>query len=158
MRPPSEELDTFLQVAAAPFDQVAAVREPDPVRLTHFRLMKPSSSFRLAVTALAQYSGPSDRKASATARYASVAEVLKNPVDDVMVTFEGRLVREVGKEKYLFSDGTGEIRVEIDNDVFPKGAVDDKTRVRIHGEVEKDFMQSPEIDVKRIETLGAAAS
>lgn len=98
----------------------------------------------------AQYAGPSDTRPAQTARYASVAEVLKKPVDDVRVSFQGTLTRKVGHEKYLFSDGTGEIRVEIDDKLFPQSKVDDKTRVTIEGEVEKDLLQSPEIDVKRI--------
>lgn len=102
----------------------------------------------------AQYTGPSTTKPAATARYANVAEILKNPLDDVRITLQGHLVRKIGKEKYLFSDGTGEIRVEIDDERFPAAKIDDKTRVSLEGEVEKDFLQSPEIDVKKISTGG----
>jgi uncharacterized protein (TIGR00156 family) len=98
----------------------------------------------------AQYAGPSDTKPPQTVRYASVAEILKKPVDDVRITLQGTLTRKVGHEKYLFSDGTGEIRVEIDDKLFPGTKVDEKTRVTIDGEVEKDLLQSPEIDVKKI--------
>jgi uncharacterized protein (TIGR00156 family) len=98
----------------------------------------------------AQYTGPSATKPAATTRYANVAEILKNPAEDVRVSLQGQLVRKIGKEKYLFSDGSGEIRVEIDNERFPAMQVDDKTRVTIEGEVEKDFLQSPEIDVKKL--------
>jgi uncharacterized protein (TIGR00156 family) len=100
--------------------------------------------------AFAQYAGPSTAKSPKPTSYASVAEILKNPVDDIRVTLQGTLVSKVGHEKYLFSDGTGQIRVEIDDDKFPKTRVDEKTRVTIEGEVEKDLLQSPEIDVKRL--------
>ena len=103
-----------------------------------------------AGTSLAQYTGPSATKPAATTRYASVAEILKNPVEDIRVKLNGQLVRKIGKEKYLFSDGTGEIRVDIDDERFPKAKIDEKTRVTIEGEVEKDFMQSPEIDVATV--------
>jgi len=103
----------------------------------------------------AQYSGPSDLKPAQTVKYASVSEILKKPVDDVRVSLQGTLTRKVGHEKYLFSDGTGEIRVEIDDKIFPTTKVDEKTRVTIEGEVEKDLMQSPEIDVKRVVTKAA---
>jgi uncharacterized protein (TIGR00156 family) len=107
--------------------------------------------FGAAPLAYAQYAGPSSAKqAAARASFATVAEILKNPVDDVQVTLEGHLVRQVGKEKYLFTDGTGEIRVEIDTEDFPAARIDDKTKIKLQGEVEKDFMQSPEIDVKQI--------
>lgn len=95
-----------------------------------------------ASVALAQYTGP-----STTTQYRSIADVLKNPVDDAPVTLDGYLIKQVGKEKYIFSDGKSEIRVEIDAKEFPATPIDDKTRVRIRGEVEKDFLDSPEIDV-----------
>jgi len=101
---------------------------------------------------LAQYTGPSASKPAATVRYANVAEILKNPVEDVRVRLQGQLVRKIGNEKYLFSDGTGEIRVDIDDERFPASKIDEKTKVSIEGEVEKDFLQSPEIDVATLGT------
>ncbi|MFT4091067.1 MAG: NirD/YgiW/YdeI family stress tolerance protein [Asticcacaulis sp.] len=92
----------------------------------------------------AQYTGPSGHKGPK-----SVAEVLKNPVDDQYVQLKGQLLRQVGNEKYIFSDGTGEIRVEIDNKLLT-GPIDDKTTVIIRGEVEKEFLESPEIDVESV--------
>ena len=103
-----------------------------------------------AHVAYAQYAGPSSAKPVAAAKFATVAEILKNPVDDVQVSLEGHVLRQVGKEKYVFSDGTGEIRIEIDAEDFPASRIDDKTKVKLQGEVEKDFMQSPQIDVKQI--------
>jgi uncharacterized protein (TIGR00156 family) len=104
----------------------------------------------------AQYVGP-----SASPELRQVAAVLKDGRDDQRVRLQGRLVRHVGSDKYLFSDGSGEIRVEIDHDVFPRVPIGDATRVEIVGEVEKDFLESPEIDVERLEVLagpGSAAS
>ncbi len=93
-------------------------------------------------TSYAGYTGPSAHKT-----IGSVADILKNPIDDQPVVLRGYLTKQVGKEKYMFSDGTGEIRVEIDAKDFRGLTVDDKTRVEIIGEVEKDFFMSPEIDV-----------
>lgn len=94
--------------------------------------------------ALAQYVGPSNVKLT------TVAEVLKSGTDDQHVVLRGNLLKKVGSEKYEFSDGTGTIRVEIDKKIFPREPIDDKTKVEIQGEVEKDFMSSPEIDVDSI--------
>jgi len=96
----------------------------------------------------AQYTGPSTHHAPAT-----VAEILKNPVDDQDVVLRGHLLRKVGNEKYIFSDGTGEIRVEIEAEDFPPEQIDDKAQVEIRGEVEKDFLESPEIDVEVLRKL-----
>ncbi len=93
----------------------------------------------------AQYVGPSSQPV-----YRSVADVLKNPVDDAPVALDGYLVRHLRKDKYVFSDGETEIRVEIDRKIFPLKPVSEKTRIQIRGEVEKEFMQSPEIDVGHI--------
>ena len=94
--------------------------------------------------ALAQFVGPS------TVKLTSVAEVLKSGTDDQHVVLRGNLLKKVGSEKYEFSDGTGTIRVEIDKKIFPREPIDDKAKVEIHGEVEKDFLSSPEIDVDSI--------
>lgn len=107
-----------------------------------------ASAVALALPALAQYVGP-----STTPGYATVADILKNPVDEHAVVLEGHLVKKVGKKKYLFSDGSAEIRVEIDAKLFPAAPINEKTKVRIRGEVEKDFMQSPEIDVDLLTVL-----
>jgi uncharacterized protein (TIGR00156 family) len=95
--------------------------------------------------ALAQYVGPSTVKLPAT-----VAEVLKTPVDDQEVVLRGRIVEKLTKDKYRFVDSSGEIRVEIDLEDFRGQTVSDTTVVEIRGEVEKDFVKSPEIDVKRL--------
>jgi uncharacterized protein (TIGR00156 family) len=94
--------------------------------------------------ALAQFVGPS------TVKLTSVAEVLKNGTDDQHVALRGKLLKKVGAEKYEFSDGTGTIRVEIDKKIFPREPIDDKVQIEIQGEIEKDFMASPEIDVDSI--------
>lgn len=101
-----------------------------------------------ASVAQAQYVGP-----STTLNYKNVGEIIKNPVDDTVVVLSGHLLRKVGKEKYIFSDGSAEIRVEIDTKLFPATPVSDKTKVQITGEVEKEFMSSPEIDVKGLVIL-----
>ncbi len=93
---------------------------------------------------VAQYVGP-----GATYK-TSLAAILDNPVDDELVKLQGYLVKKVSSDKYIFTDGSAEIRVEIDTDVFPAQAFDENDVIEIMGEVEKDFLQSPEIDVDRI--------
>ena len=101
----------------------------------------------VAGTASAQYVGPSGMRPT------SVAEVLKNGKDDQQVMLQGVLLKKLGHEKYEFSDGTATVRVEIDDKIFPRETIDEKTRVEIVGEIEKDFMTSPEIDVDTIRRL-----
>jgi uncharacterized protein (TIGR00156 family) len=107
----------------------------------------------VAPFASAQYFGPG-AQGSAT----KVKAVLDHPVDDQYVVLRGTLTSQVGSEKYMFSDGSEQIRVEIDDDVFPRHRIGPETTVELYGEVEKDFMQSVEIDVDRMLTVDGQAA
>lgn len=102
----------------------------------------------------AQFVGPSS---SSRQQPRNVADILRNPIDDQQVVLRGRITQQVGKKKYIFADDTGEIRVEISPKKFPSRPIDDKTLVEIRGEVEKDFLQSPEIDVDSLIILEPAS-
>ncbi len=80
----------------------------------------------------------------------TVQAVLDDPHDDRDVSLRGRLAKQVGEEKYLFQDETGGIRVEVEEEVMPSSRVSPGTTVVIRGEVEDDFLQSPEIDVEEM--------
>jgi uncharacterized protein (TIGR00156 family) len=98
-----------------------------------------------ASLALAQYTGPSARPSVTTAAAAAKA------ADDTQVVLEGTQARRISSDTYEFRDATGSVTAEIDAEDFP-GKVDGNTRVRLHGEVDRD-LRSVEIDVKRIEIL-----
>ncbi len=72
---------------------------------------------------------------------------MKNPKDDQDVVLQGRLLRKTGDEKYVFSDGTGEIVVEIDDDDMPREPVSETTTIELRGEVDTSRKRPPEIDV-----------
>lgn len=95
-------------------------------------------------TASAQYIGPI-RIAPTT-----VNKVLKSPVDDQYVLLSGKITSQVSKDKYTFTDKTGSIVVEIDNEVFAGRQVGPDTQVEIWGKVDKDMFKEPKIDVKRL--------
>lgn len=102
--------------------------------------------------AFAQFQGASSPGGftgpGAANRTNTVADILKNPIDDQRVTLQGKVTRHIGGDKYMFTDGTGEIRVDIDDHQFPPQPINEKTTVVIMGEVDSDFMQHLEIDVK----------
>ncbi|MFW7343511.1 NirD/YgiW/YdeI family stress tolerance protein [Pollutimonas sp. H1-120] len=95
----------------------------------------------LALPAYAQYSGPS------TIKEGTVAGILANPVDDQAVQLQGHLLRRTANDKYIFSDGTGEIVAEIKDKRFPAQPVDEKTKVELVGEVDTGLTRPPEIEV-----------
>lgn len=86
----------------------------------------------------------------------SVAGVKRNAYDDQWVTLRGRLVNYLGEDRYEFSDDTGSIEVELDDDqnwsFVSKGEL-----IELTGEVDKDFFFTT-IDVKRIVSLEKPAA
>jgi uncharacterized protein (TIGR00156 family) len=107
-----------------------------------------------AGSAMAQYTGSSAPRGGfqgpggASDQPMSVANILRTPVDDLRVTLRGNIIRKIGGDKYVFSDGTGEIRVDIDHSEWPAEPVNEKTTVEIIGKVDVEFMSPTEIDVK----------
>lgn len=99
----------------------------------------------------AEYRGP--RTGDTT-----VAEILKRPKDDSVVLLRGVIAAKTGPKTYLFRDETGEIQVEIKDKLFATHSVDDKTKVEITGEVEKDFRKPVHIDVDSMRILAAPAN
>lgn len=81
----------------------------------------------------------------------SVKAVLQNPVDDMWVTLRGHIIKKISHDKYIFADSTGQIRIDVDDKYFPYGTpINPTTLVEITGEIDKEFMSSPEVDVKKI--------
>ena len=95
-------------------------------------------------TANAQYIGPT-RVAPTT-----VNTVLKSPVDNQHVLISGKITSQISKDKYVFTDKTGSITVEIDDKVFAGRQVGPDTQVEIWGKVDKDMFKEPKIEVKRL--------
>lgn len=110
-------------------------------------------SLGIATSATAQFVGPGASNAPAT-----VQSILDSSQDDQTVTLQGTVLEKVGNEKYTFSDDTGQIRIEIDDDVFPPQRISPDMTVEIYGEVEKDFLRSPEVDVERLTIVDATSS
>ncbi len=79
----------------------------------------------------------------------TVAEALKMG-DDTAVVLEGKIEQSLGGERYMFSDNTGSVTVEIDDDDWRGLTVTPNDTVVIRGEVDKDFFKT-EIDVDAIE-------
>lgn len=78
---------------------------------------------------------------------------IKQMDDNAWFTLEGHIVKQVREEKYIFRDQSGEIEVEIDKDKWKGRKVDPGTKVRIAGKVEKEWLRSMELEVKRIELV-----
>lgn len=72
--------------------------------------------------------------------------------DDTPVVLRGNIVRHLGKDKYLFKDASGTIRVEIDRDKWQGQTITPGDLVEIQGEVDKDW-NSVEVEVHGIRII-----
>ncbi len=88
------------------------------------------------------YTGPSAVSAI------TVAEALKLG-DDKQVILVGKIEKSLGNEKYTFTDNTGSVTVEIDDDEWRGLTLNENDIVEIKGEIDKDFT-SFEVDVDSI--------
>lgn len=80
-------------------------------------------------------------------------EDVKNKKDEAMVVMQGQIVKALGDDKYAFTDKTGEIIIEIDQDDFNGVTVTAGELLEISGEVDKDMMKPAKVDVKTIKKL-----
>jgi uncharacterized protein (TIGR00156 family) len=83
---------------------------------------------------------------------AITVEEAKTLRDDTPVILQGKIERFLGDEKYLFSDDSGNITIEIDNRIWGSLSVDQNDVVEITGEIDRDFM-SLEVEVRAIKKL-----
>ena len=67
----------------------------------------------------------------------SVAEALTLR-DDAPVILRGYILRYLGNERYIFSDSTGSITVEIERRVWGNLSIDENDLVEISGEIDRD--------------------
>jgi uncharacterized protein (TIGR00156 family) len=103
--------------------------------------------FMFAVNAYAGYQGPvSDSKISL------IKDLETKSYDDMVVLLEGYIIMKISRDDYIFSDGTGEIKVDIDERDFPIDVVTPQTKVRIHGKLDKNLV-GLELDAKRVEII-----
>lgn len=102
--------------------------------------------FTLTTTASAEFVGPGATTNRVTVK--SIADMK----DDTDVMLEGYIVKKIKPEHYIFQDSTGDIEVEIDDDKFAGIKVTPQTKVRISGEVDKEW-RSKTIDVEHLELV-----
>ena len=69
--------------------------------------------------------------------------------DDAPVVLQGKIDKPLGRGKYQFSDDTGTIVLDIDDEVIGNTQLISEDMVEIHGEVDKGWF-STEIDVEEI--------
>jgi len=79
--------------------------------------------------------------------------VKKNPVYGQYVTLEGSIVEEPERRRYIFSDESGSIPVEIFAHAFRNQRVTSTTPIKLLGKVETDLQENTKISVKRLSVI-----
>lgn len=72
--------------------------------------------------------------------------------DDSYVTLEGHILSQVDDDEYLFSDNSGQIRVEIDQHIWRGQNVSSQNKVRLYGEIDKEWNKT-ELKVRELTIL-----
>ena len=105
------------------------------------------------VSAQEGFTGPgAAAQTGKTAGQQTTADGSKALWDNAKVVLQGRIIKAVGAKKYLFSDASGEIIVEIEKKVWRGLSVSETDTVEIAGEVERKAA-GVEIEVKTIKKI-----
>ena len=74
--------------------------------------------------------------------------------DDTPCVLEGSIVASASeRERYIFKDSSGQIVIELDDDLFVGRTVTPSNVIRIYGEVDTRFSRDAEVEVDRFDIL-----
>ncbi|AKJ32190.1 NirD/YgiW/YdeI family stress tolerance protein [Caldimonas brevitalea] len=81
----------------------------------------------------------------------AVSDILRAPIEGREVRLRGRLMRGVGEGKYLFSDGSGTIRLDASQIQLPHDTkLSGQTTVEVIGEVGSGVFDAPSVQVHSV--------
>lgn len=69
-----------------------------------------------------------------------------------IIIVKGHILKQIGEKEFLFSDGTDEIKVKIDDNLWTNFTVTAKTEVILKGKLNKD-LHFIKIDTESIEII-----
>ncbi|MBV7316088.1 NirD/YgiW/YdeI family stress tolerance protein [Shewanella sp. NIFS-20-20] len=102
----------------------------------------------LSLPAMAAYTGPSSGSTATEANTATIAP------DNTPVELSGFIIQHLGDDNYLFEDETGQVQIEIDDDLLQGLDIDSTTQVTLVGEVDDD-LGGREIEIETITLVPA---
>lgn len=71
--------------------------------------------------------------------YTSTVKSIESKHDDKKVMLEGYIAKQINEAHYIFKDDSGEVKVEIDSEEFKDVTLSPSTKVRITGEIDKEW-------------------
>jgi Uncharacterized conserved protein len=78
-----------------------------------------------------------------------VAE-LEDLRDDTRVSLTGNITERVGDDDFIFTDGTGTVVLDVDDEAWYGLSIGPENTVTVYGKLDKGFTKM-EVEVKRIE-------
>lgn len=72
--------------------------------------------------------------------------------DDEYIVLEGNIIRQVGKDDFIFKDNSGEIEVEIERRAWAGQTISPEDKVKLYAEVDKSWNKI-EVEVNRVEKI-----
>ena len=103
--------------------------------------------FAFSTKALPGFDGPIDMPKITT------AESISDMKAHTKIILQGYLVKQINKEHYLFKDGTGNVEVDIEDQIFKGANVTPETQIRLRGKVDKDLWEATSVDVDYLEIV-----
>lgn len=85
----------------------------------------------------------------------SVSKVsdVQNMADDSMVYVQGYIIQSLGNDNYMLQDGSGQIMVEIDNDLMNNATITPQTVVWIAATVDQETGQPTSLEAEEIQIM-----
>ena len=89
---------------------------------------------------------------AAAKNHVSVSAIAKLK-DETAVTLKGTLLKHLNEDHYEFSDGTGVILLDIDDDLWKASNIKAGDKVQVMGEVDTHRYKPTDIEVVKIEKV-----
>ena len=71
--------------------------------------------------------------------------------DNSMITLVGNITQQIKDDKYLFTDGTDQIKLEIKNRIWNGLNVGPQDKIRVYGKLDNEIFEKPELEVISVE-------
>lgn len=115
------------------------------------KLMTVATLLALSTSAFAGYQGNNTQGGYTGGNVATVTTVAKakRAYDNTPASISGYIVKQIDEDTFIFKDSTGQIHIDVDDEVWSGLNINAKNKVRIYGEVDKDDGRT-QIDVRRI--------
>lgn len=79
----------------------------------------------------------------------TVAQALKAQ-DNSIVSLKGKIVRQVDNDEFIFSDGTAEIKIDVEDSAWAGQNVTPNDTIVIEGKIDNERFEKTDMDVFRI--------